>query len=152
VLRRIEIGAVIDQDRDGLDAAAPGGGHERRLTRGERAVRIGPGVEQLAGDDRIAVQAGQPQRRRPELVGTIDLGAGADQQLGRRHVRTVSRPMQRRCAIALRGIHVDAGTQQLADPIDRTAPNRLNQRTTRISGNRRSQRNAHDQENDNRSA
>ena len=130
VLGGIDVGAVIDQQRDGLDGAAPCGGHQGRLTRGERAVRIGAGIQQLASDDRIAVQAGEPQRRRPELVGTIDVGAGADQQLGRRQVRPVSRPMQRRRAIALRRIHVHAGSQQLADTIDRAAPDRLNQRST----------------------
>ena len=101
LMRRLLSGFLREQLFDGRGTARAGGNHHRRLSRQERGVRIGSGIEQPADHRRAAIQAGSPKRGGAKIVRHIHLGAGANQQVGDFKVIPITRPVKGRRAIGV---------------------------------------------------
>ena len=62
----------------------------------------------------VALARREPQRRRAVAVGRGNVGAGLEQQQGQARVAVVGRPVQRRGAVGLCGLHVGAALHEAA--------------------------------------
>ena len=101
-LLRVDRGAAVEQQRDGVHLARSGGGHQRgfaaRDWRRSDPRRARNSASIIGG---IAVDAGEVQRRHAVAGRGVDLGAGANQQLRRFDVVRAHGPVQRRRAVGL---------------------------------------------------
>ena len=129
----VHVGASADEQLDHFGAAAPGSRHERCLARLELDVRVRAGLEQPPGHGRAAVDTRQPDGGRAEVVRRIDVRSRAEEEVGCCHVVAMGGPVQRRRAVALRGIHVDSRPQQRPHAVDRSALHGIDQRIGGLS-------------------
>ena len=65
---------------------------------------------------RVAVDRGQPERRRAVAIGGLHVGAGANEQLHDVGRVAIDGPVQRRRAVRLRGVHIDALVDAAPEP------------------------------------
>jgi len=84
------------------------GRHQRGLAFRKRGVGIGTGREQHLDDRRVAGGAGEREWGDAVAVGSFDLCASANQQLGRLRVVGADRPVQRRRPVGLGRVDVNA--------------------------------------------
>ena len=87
-------------------------------------VRIGAGTEQSLDHPGAPIGRGQREHRDAIVVDGIDVGAGANQKLGRFQIVTMGCPVKRGGTIRLRCIHIGLLLQQgthslLVSPLDR---------------------------------
>ena len=106
-LSGVGVGPVLEQRAHGTDIAGPRAGHERHFPRRPRDIGVGAGLEQEGHHAGGAVVASQREGGHAVVVDGVDDGPGVGQQAGQAQVVLVGRPVQRRGAIRLWGIHVD---------------------------------------------
>jgi hypothetical protein len=78
-------------------------------------IRIRTSLEQQFDERRAAVGARARQRRHPEIVRRVRIGAGTDQQVGGRHIVPVRRPEQRRRSVRRAQVDISLATEQRTD-------------------------------------
>ena len=101
---------MIQQERDGLDAARGGGKVKRaRPARRRLGVGVAASFEQRRDNRRVGGFAGQVQRRVAADPRTgLKMGPGVDEHLRQLDKAVVRRPVQRRHAITLGHVHIRA--------------------------------------------
>ena len=77
----VRVGALGEQQRDDVGFAGSRRNHQRCFAGQQCEIGIGAGIEQPPRDRRAGIQACVPQRRRAEIVGGVDPGPGAQQQI-----------------------------------------------------------------------
>ena len=77
----VDVGPRASNALTGPSLPGARGGHQGGLAAAERRVRVGAGVEQQLDDRRVAVRAGQRERRHAVAVRGLDVGPGVHQEL-----------------------------------------------------------------------
>ena len=145
-LGRGGVGAVGQEHAHRLDRAGPGAGHDRRLSRAARPVRVGPRRQQPGHRRRGGVVARQTERRHPVVVGRVDGGAGPDEQVDELDRVVVRRPVQRRRAVGLDRVDVGAPADQRPRRFGVLRTHRRNQGAAVVVGRRRRRRRRRDEQ------
>ena len=115
---RIDRRAVRQQHVRGVDVAGARRRHQRGLAFGPGGVGVGAGLQQPLDHRRVAVDAGQIQRRDAVAVRRLDVGAGANEP-----IRACSRssaahgPVQRRRAVGFRRVDEPRWRTSAAMPV-----------------------------------
>ena len=126
-LAGVQVGAVGREQTHRLRRPGAGRGHQHRLARGQRGVRVGAGRQQ-GRDHRLAgVEAGQPERGDAEVVRRVDGGAGPNERVGHRRIVPVGGPVQGARAVRLPGIRSGALFEQGDHPRRVRRPGRVDQ-------------------------
>jgi hypothetical protein len=114
----MDIGAMCEEQLHDVESTRPRRGHERCLAQLEGGIRIGARRQEARDHRRGRVHGGQPQGRRPELIGSVDLGARRNQQVRGVEIVAVGGPVKRRGAVALPQVGVRTGVEQRPDRLD----------------------------------
>ena len=133
-LLRVDVRAVRQQQLDGLETARPRGRHQGGFTTWQGGVRVGAGVEQQTDQRRVAVHAGDRQRRHRRSGSPPSRWRRRGSAARRRHVVDARGPVQRRRAVDLGRVDIHALLEQ---PANRR---RVRALTASTSGTRRSGR------------
>ena len=107
-LDRVDLGAVLQQDRDRGYGAGPGGRHQRGLALARRPVGVRARVEQHRQHRGAAVGGGEGERRHTVAGGGVRGGVGLQELRGQAQVVVVRGPVQRGGPV--RFARVDGGT------------------------------------------
>ncbi len=91
------------------------GGHQGRLSARQSRVRVRAGLEEQLDNRRVAVRAGQRQRRHAIPVRRFHVRTGTHQQLRRLQIVLIRRPVEGRHSVDLRSVHIDVLVQERAD-------------------------------------
>ena len=109
-------------------AAGPRREHDGRVAGGARSVGIRAGAEQQLDHRQAPVVGRQHQRRHVQVVRRADVSAGRNQARRQVDLVPVRRPGDRGCAVALRGVHIDATAgEQFAGGIEVTLLDRVDE-------------------------
>ena len=115
-LPRVHIRSAFQEQGHGVRASGDGRCHQGGRTVRVRGVGAGPGVEHRLDHGRVAVLAGDQQRRDgADARGRFRARARRNEQRGDVEIVVERRPVQRRHAIALSGVDVDLLLQQGPD-------------------------------------
>ena len=112
---RIDGGAAVEQQRDGLDDARAHGRHQRGLADRRDGIHVGARIEQRRDDGRVAVLGREIERRHAVAIGGVRVGARLEQQVNRVEAVGARRPVQGRRAVD--GARVD-GRALIEQPAD----------------------------------
>ena len=127
-LTGIDVGTVCEQHLDGVRPARSGSPHQRGLACRQTDVRVGPGVEQHLEHRGAAAGGGHQHGCCAVPVRYVGARTGAQQQLGRREIIAMGRPVQRRPPVDVKGVRVCVVSQQGADLSHVARPHRVDQR------------------------
>ena len=104
----VGVGAGVEEAPHRLGVTGAGAGHENGLAGLDRRAGVGAGREQQPDHAGVAVIAGEGERGHAEIVRGRRVGAGVGQPARRLEVVVVGGPVQRRRAVELGCVHVDA--------------------------------------------
>ena len=125
---RVDVGAPVEQQGDGLDLAGTGRGHQRGFAAGSRSVGIGAGVEQAGGGSpALPFIAARCDRRDSVSRRGLHVRAGFDQRTGSGEVVAPNGPVQRGGAIGLRRVDCLAIGRQGAESVLFSSHDRVGQ-------------------------
>ena len=96
---RVDGGAAVEQQRDGVDDARAHRRHQRGLADRRDAIHVGAGIEQRRDDGRVAVLGREIQRRHAVAIGGARVGAGLEQQANRVEAVGARGPVQGRGSV-----------------------------------------------------
>ena len=111
-LDRVDLGAVLQQDRDRGYDAGPRHRHQRSLAFARRAVGVRAGLEQHPQRLGTAVGRGEGERRDAVAGRRVHLGAGLHQSRRDVEVLVVHGPVQRGGSVRLGSVDVGAPIEQ----------------------------------------
>ena len=113
---RVHLCAMVQQNFNGVDLPGSRGHHQSRVAGfRKRGIGVGSGLEERLDHCRVAVNAGEEQRRGSRTVRGRDLRARANQQVGGLQVVGLHGPMQRGRAVDLRRVDVSLLLHQAPD-------------------------------------